>query len=729
MILSAWRYAHLGLALVSGAFLVLLSVTGAILAFEPIDAQLQGVPQADVDPELTVSEFVDRAGSSFTEIAEARVDNQGLLTITAFDEHGDFGTFYIDPRTGQNLGPTREPSTVFQFSRNLHRSLFLKSTGRILVGVNSFLLLIIALTGSVLLWRRQQGLKGLFKKVDADSSAPRVHVQLARIFLIPLFIVATSGVYLSLYRFSVIADVEVNHVISDDVLAEGTAMSPRDFLAFQNLKLADVRFIEFPFSDFPDEYFKVGTDQEEYLISQVTGQSVNTESYDLRNRLTYWSAVLHTGQGSPWWAVVLGITCVAVLVFMYTGFAVTVRRRSARFKSFSAGDSAEIVILAGSENGTTMQFAKYLAEKLTAAGEMVHVAQLNHVSEYPKMRRLVVLAATYGQGEPPSNAKLFFDRASQLVKTQPIEYSVVGFGSKSYPFFCKYAEDVDNFLDEKEYMSRQLKLVKVNNRSWETFRNWAKAWAESSAIDLDLPVLSPFPVDKRFLVNLRVTQSQRVGPTVLLELEGLSTHQVLSGDLLAIQPPDKSYERYYSLGQKGDKTLLAVRVHEGGVCSPYLGSLQKGDRLKARLVSNTSFHLPPNASEYILVSNGTGIGPFLGMIEETDVSKSVKLYWGGKSRESFDLYKPELDASKRSGLNVKTAFSKDDSYPFKYVQELLHEDSEELRMAVSRGAVILICGSLKMQEGVIDTLNSVLEKESTGVEELKLEGRLLYDCY
>ncbi len=729
MIISAWRYAHLGFALVSGAFLVLLSVTGAILAFEPIDAQLQGVPQADVDPELSVSEFVDRAGSSFTEIAETRVDNQGLLTITAFDEQGDFGTFCIDPRTGQNLGPTHEPSPVFQLSRNLHRSLFLKSTGRILVGVNSFFLLIIALTGSVLLWRRQQGIKGLFKKVDADSSVPRVHIQLARLFLIPLFIVSVTGVYLSLYRFSIIPDIQVQHEVGEQSATIGDALAAKDFPVFKELKVADIRFIEFPFSDFPDEYFKLGTDQKEYLISQVTGRSISTETYDLRNRFTHWSTVLHTGQGSPWWAVVLGVSCLAVLVFMYTGFAVTVRRRSARFKEFSGKEVAETIILAGSENGTTMQFAKYFAERLSDAGEKVHVDQLNHVSEYPKMRRLVVLAATYGQGEPPSNARLFFDRATTLNAAQSIDYSVVGFGSKSYPFFCKYAEDVDLFLEKMEGLNRLQRLVKVNNRSWETFRNWAKVWAESASISLDIPVSSPFPVDKRFLFDLKVTRTQRVGPTVLLELEGLSRHQVLSGDLLAIQPPNKSYERYYSLGQKGNKTLIAVRVHAGGVCSAYLGSLQKGDRLKARLVANTSFHLPPNASEYILVNNGTGIGPFLGMIEEVDRSKPIRLYWGGKSRESFDLYKPELDSAKRIGLAIKTAFSKDDSHPYKYVQELLREDSEELRTAINHGAAILICGSLKMQEGVIHTLESILTEPSTSIETLKLEGRLLCDCY
>ena len=62
----------------------------------------------------------------------------------------------------------------------------------------------------------------------------------------------------------------------------------------------------------------------------------------------------------------------------------------------------------------------------------------------------------------------------------------------------------------------------------------------------------------------------------------------------------------------------------------YLCSLQNGDTVNASLDRNESFHFVPDAPSVWLIGNGTGIAPYLGMIEENKKS-SLKLIWGGRA--------------------------------------------------------------------------------------------------
>ena len=51
------------------------------------------------------------------------------LLANLIDTKGNTGDFYIHPITGDILGKPIEKKPIFEFATNLHRSLFLKSTG------------------------------------------------------------------------------------------------------------------------------------------------------------------------------------------------------------------------------------------------------------------------------------------------------------------------------------------------------------------------------------------------------------------------------------------------------------------------------------------------------------------------------------------------------------------------------------------------------------------------
>ena len=62
------------------------------------------------------------------------LDENDFVTASVITKEGKSATFYVNPFTGEKLGEPEKKHPVFQFATSLHRSLFLKSTGRFIVG-------------------------------------------------------------------------------------------------------------------------------------------------------------------------------------------------------------------------------------------------------------------------------------------------------------------------------------------------------------------------------------------------------------------------------------------------------------------------------------------------------------------------------------------------------------------------------------------------------------------
>ena len=152
MTISIWRYSHLLLAISSAVFIFIATITGIILTFEPISSQLQ--PFA-VDRNISLAETLHVLETEYDEVITLTVDENKFISASVITKEGKSETFYIDPKTGENIGQLIKKAPIFEFATNLHRSLFLKSTGRFLVGLFSFFLLLIAITGVKLVLKRQ----------------------------------------------------------------------------------------------------------------------------------------------------------------------------------------------------------------------------------------------------------------------------------------------------------------------------------------------------------------------------------------------------------------------------------------------------------------------------------------------------------------------------------------------------------------------------------------------
>lgn len=733
MITKIWRYSHFALAVSSSLFLLLATLTGLVLAFEPIQNNLQPFKVAQSE-HLPLGPLIDTLRAQYDEVLEVEINADQFVkaSVISMDEELD-GDFYIHPATGQKIGDIPERSGFFEFMTNLHRSLFLKTIGRIFVGVTSFLLLLIAITGFLLFLQRQQGIRYLFSRIVKEDTAQFYHVFLGRLMLLPVIIVAGSGVYLSFLRFSIIPTAVP---VTEQNLVDSTATAPlsfSEFAVFRETRLGEVRKLEFPFSTDEEDYFILSLKDREVSINQKTGAIVETRRYPLINQVSDLTFNLHTGTGSIGWSVVLALAAINILYFMYSGTIISYKRLRSRIRNKFGADEAEIVILVGSENGSTKTFGGLLQKALLDHKKKVFVDELNKYQAYPKMDHLVVLTSTYGDGDPPANAVDFFHLLQQNPPARPLKFSVVGFGSLAYPNFCQYAVEADAQLRQLEHTSPVQEPFLIHNKSYTSFKSWAQQWGEQLGLKLILP--TQLVTKKAKLHSLEVINKQRIvdnySDTFLLELQA-NRNGFQSGDLLGITPPDDPVERLYSIAQLDKKKiLLSVKRHEFGLCSNYLSALEPGSTIKAAIQINKDFHFPAGAKSVTCISNGTGIAPFLGMMHAGKTTIPIELYWGGRTFQSYELYQQRIDQAIANGKlkACHTVFSREDT-PHNYVQELVRRDGRRITEQLKAGGAIMICGSVTMQNGVLAVLEQAcMEYLNEPLDVFRQHGQLLMDCY
>lgn len=174
-----------------------------------------------------------------------------------------------------------------------------------------------------------------------------------------------------------------------------------------------------------------------------------------------------------------------------------------------------------------------------------------------------------------------------------------------------------------------------------------------------------------------------------------------------------------------------------GVSTNHLASLRPGDRLLATVQpSAPAFHLPQEphlSAPIIMLCAGTGIAPFRGFVQERAVlmTKGEKvgpaLLYAGFRHEMMDrLYVDELEAWAQMGaVDVRWTCSRPDKGARgrkggMYVQDRLWDERDEIRGLVEKDAMIYVCGSRAVAdgvEGVLKKLRMEWQGGCCGVEE------------
>ncbi|MET4024842.1 sulfite reductase (NADPH) flavoprotein alpha-component [Marinobacter sp. MBR-99] len=737
------RTFHSLTGLLAGLFLIVLSVTGAVLALAPAMDRVSAIIPAT--GEVSVAELADRVVAHYPQTEQIVRASSGNV-IVYYSRDGRAGADLIDPLTGEGIAPY-QPSAFFGWIKDLHRAFMLGDPGRALAGTLAVFMLFLCISGVFLLARSTGGWKHLFMPISGSGSKP-IHAELARFTVLGLLLSALTGTYMSAQRFGLMPEALDTGPRFPAEVSGGHPAPVGSLDALGRVDLGELRELVFPYPDDPQDVYSLTTDGGSGFVDQATGELLQYQSRSDCSALQHWIIRLHTGEGLWWLGLVLGAAALTVPVLSVTGATIwwQRRRRSGRLPENAEPAQADTIILVGSEGNATWGFARELHSSLNKAGFRVHCSEMNTLAEkYPQASRLFVLTSTYGDGDAPASARRFMAKLVDFRAAKHLRYAVLGFGDRQFPNFCQFALAVDAALAGKG-MSRLHAIELIDRCSASQFSEWGNRVGEliGTPLFLDYRALQPATVKLELveradygiavqaptsIFRFRPTEQGGWLPIFPGRLKKLPPFE--AGDLIGVMPPNGQAPRFYSLASSASNGIveICVRKQAGGLCSGYLHDLKPGDCIHGFIRPNPGFRPAAGSRPVILIGAGAGIGPLTGFIRNNTSCNPMYLYWGGRDSRSDFLYQPELqrylEDRRLSGLN--TAFSRADERA--YVQDTLRQDELAVRQMVNTGAQILVCGGRDMAAAVRHVIEDILKPLHIDVETLRGQGRYLEDVY
>lgn len=413
-----------------------------------------------------------------------------------------------------------------------------------------------------------------------------------------------------------------------------------------------------------------------------------------------------------------------------------------------------------SQTGQAEALALQTAQALHTAGVPVRLAPLDQLSlaDLQRADRLLCVASTYGEGDPPDSAARFARQvmASAEVSLSHLHVGLLALGDKTYAHFCGFGRALDGWLTARGAQPL-FERIDVDKSDPEALRRWRQHLAHlagtSDLPDWEAPALQPWRLRARRHLN----PGSAGEPVHHLELVpvsgGLPDWQ--AGDLVQVEVPDAPGEpRDYSIASvpaDGAVHLLVRRSRRAdgraGIAS---GWLTEGAPLDATLMlrvrGHGGFRIGDNARRrLILIGNGTGLAglrghmrarvaeaghlPDAASVPRPDGVAPMWLLFGERQSACDAHHREEIEAWAHQGWlsRVDWAFSRDQAER-RYVQHALADAADAVREWVGQGAAIYVCGSLEGMAGEVDrTLRETLGEEA--LQALAAEGRYRRDVY
>ena len=124
------------------------------------------------------------------------------------------------------------------------------------------------------------------------------------------------------------------------------------------------------------------------------------------------------------------------------------------------------------------------------------------------------MTATYGDGAAPASANQFLTRLGAV--KSPLPVAVLGFGDRSFPRFCQFAEDVAGALRAKGW-PMLLKLKLIDRQSAQDFAQWGTDLGGAIGTELTLNHIATRPKTVALELIERVDYGAEVqAPTAIL---------------------------------------------------------------------------------------------------------------------------------------------------------------------------------------------------------------------
>ena len=146
---------------------------------------------------------------------------------------------------------------------------------------------------------------------------------------------------------------------------------------------------------------------------------------------------------------------------------------------------ATMTVAYGSQSGNGEQVAADLAQALGNAGNNVRLLSLaDYKTAFLKKEQLLfIVISTQGEGDPPDDAKVFYDflHSARAPKLPNLKYAVLALGDSSYDFFCKTGKDIAERLQALDATALQ-PCVECDTDYEEQAATWQQALVESTQV-------------------------------------------------------------------------------------------------------------------------------------------------------------------------------------------------------------------------------------------------------
>ena len=804
---------HWFLGITAGLVLAVIGVTGASMSFEPeILAALNRDRPAATGVRLSGPALIDRFAvqrpqATITRLTVPADSSEPTLVGYTLPGSKERQVERIDPTTGRLDGPLRG-SGVFEVMEDLHRWLALPDggdgIGRQITGFAAIALIYFALSGLYLRWpKRPLDWRNWFVldlKKTGRNLYRALHAVVGGWVLVFYLISGFTGLWWSYdwYRDGVRAML-VAPVAEAKVVKGAKADLPLAWVGFERATqgrryeriVASVRDSQVQFrAKLPgarhdrvsDELTIDGTDG---TVVSATPYSIRTLGDDIVTSVYELHRGAYFGIAGR---VAMLLASLSMPLFTITGFLLYLaRRRRKRALAEVVGDQPEMpvaeattLVAYASQTGSAERIARLTAEALPAAAALP-IAALDDAA-LARVKRLFVVASTYGEGEPPDNARGF---ARTLGRPAPdlshLEYAVMALGDREYAEFCAFGHRVDRWLHDRG-ATRLFDAVEVDGEDADAQRHWQRQLAGLGA-RTDQPDWAPAAMGEWRLVERRLLNPGSSGGEawhVVLEPVGAKVDW-MPGDIVEIVPQQdvRRVEAFMAANEIVDtpetRALLQTRIlSEGsgagiamlkplghreysiasiasagrvelivrrcqaadgfdGLGSGWLcNGAPVGGAVQARVRRNPGFHPPQDdATPLILIGNGTGLAGLLAHLRHRAAhgGAAASLYWGERHSTCDDYHVEERRAFAERGIlsRSRTAWSRD-AGGHRYVQDAVAADARRIAEAVAAGAAIYVCGSVQGMAPAVHAALEVILGEPL-VEAMLADGRYRRDIY
>lgn len=154
-------WAHLISGLLIGSVILVMAVTGALMAFENqivdfAERNLQHVEVPAQPVRLKIQELIARASEKNPALMPGGVTLQADPSRSVVVSMGrEGGSLYMNPYTGEILGRESKARQFMHSVEDIHRRLAWGETGRSVTGASAFVMLIMVISGIYLWWPNQ----------------------------------------------------------------------------------------------------------------------------------------------------------------------------------------------------------------------------------------------------------------------------------------------------------------------------------------------------------------------------------------------------------------------------------------------------------------------------------------------------------------------------------------------------------------------------------------------